>query len=168
MAQAVYAKPLTEALFAPYGGVISTDIVNEKTVVVNGGTARRTPEVVPTHNLYEAAPSKTPARAVLNVSLASPRGVQDSSVNGVRKRVLKVNVLERHKYSTQSFIPMGGNVRYLVLVTDGDKKPNLDKLNAFVAVDRQGICYGAGVWHAPMAVVDEVSAQDLNTLKNNS
>jgi ureidoglycolate hydrolase len=158
MAQIVHATPLKESTFAPYGGVISTDIINEKTVFVNGGTARRTPEVVPTQNLYAAAPSKIPARIVLNVSLASPRAVAASSVDGTSKRVLKVNVLERHKYSTQSFIPMGSNVKYLVVVTDGEERPNLDRLRAFVASDKQGICYGVGVWHAPMSVVDEASS----------
>jgi ureidoglycolate lyase len=158
MAQIIQATSLTESTFAPYGGVISTDIVNDKTVVVNGGTARRTPEVVPTQNLYAAAPSKIPARIVLNVSLASPRAVAASSVDGTSQRVLKVNVLERHKYSTQSFIPMGSNVKYLVAVTDGEERPNLDRLKAFVASDKQGICYGAGVWHAPMSVIDEVSS----------
>jgi len=45
-------------------------------------------------------------------------------------------VLERHRYSTQSFIPMGAGVQYLVVVTDGGDEPNLDAVNAFVASDR--------------------------------
>ncbi|TVY20926.1 Chitin deacetylase 1 [Lachnellula arida] len=42
---------------------------------VNGGTARRTPEVVSTDNRYDGAPSKKPAKAVLNASLAGPQEV---------------------------------------------------------------------------------------------
>jgi ureidoglycolate hydrolase len=158
MTDIVHAIPITGGAIAPYGGLIATDIINDKTILVNGGTARRTPEVVPTQNLYAVAPSKIPARAVLNVSLASPRDVTSSSVNGMAKKILKIGVLERHKYTTQSFIPMGSNVKYLVVVTDGIERPNLEGLKAFVAEEKQGVCYGAGVWHAPLSVVDNVSS----------
>jgi ureidoglycolate lyase len=159
MTRTLYAELLSVAAYAPYGGVISTDVVNEKTVTVNGGTARRTPEVVPTTNLYHEAASKVPARVVLNVSLASPR--ETTSWSGSEgKSVLKIKVLERHRYSTQSFIPMGSGVKYLVVVTDGGDEPNLEGLKAFVAGDKQGVCYGAGVWHAPMSVVGDQVSQD--------
>lgn len=162
MARIIHAAPLSVAAYAQYGGVISTDVVNEKTVSVNGGTARRTPEVVPTENLYKNAASGVPGRAVLNVSLASPReitawsGADGNSNEG--KCVLKMTVLERHRYSTQSFIPIGTGVKYLVVVTDGGDEPNLDGLKAFVATDKEGVCYGTAVWHAPMSIVgDQVS-----------
>jgi allantoicase len=162
MTRIIHAAPLSVVAYAPYGGVISTDVVNEKTVAVNGGTARRTPEVVPTENLYSNAASKVPGRVVLNVSLASPREVTAwSRADGLSedgKSVLKISILERHRYSTQSFIPMGAGIKYLVVVTDGGDKPNLDGLKAFVATDKQGVCYGTAVWHAPMSVVgDQVS-----------
>lgn len=156
MPQILHAKPLSPEEFTSYGGVISTDVITPNTVTVNGGTARRTPEVVPTTNLYANAPSKQPSRIVLNASLAGPRGVETWS-GEAGKRVFKLGMLEKHPYTTQSFIPMGGKVKYLVVVTDGGKKPNLEGLKAFIARDGQGICYGAGVWHAPMAVLDEVS-----------
>lgn len=157
MARTLQATPLTVASYASYGGVVSTDVVNERTVSVNGGTARRTPEVVPTENTYSNASSQVPGRTVLNVSLASPRQVTPWT-GGDGKSVLKIKVLERHRYSTQSFIPMGAGIKYLVVVTDGGDKPNLEGLKAFVATDKQGVCYGTAVWHAPMSVVgDQVS-----------
>lgn len=162
MTRIIQAVPLSVRAYAQYGGVISTDVVNERTVSVNGGTARRTPEVVPTENLYSKAESKIPGRTVLNVSLANPREIttwkeaDGDAEDG--KMVLKINVLERHRYSTQSFIPMGAGVKYLVVVTDGGDKPNLDGIKAFVATDKQGVCYGTAVWHAPMSIVgDKVS-----------
>jgi ureidoglycolate hydrolase len=163
MARIIHVAPLSVAAYARYGGVISTDVVNEKTVSVNGGTARRTPEVVPTENLYRNAASGIPGRAVLNVSLASPRETtawSGAAGNGEEeKRVLKIKVLERHRYSTQSFIPMGTGVKYLVVVTDGEDEPNLDGLKAFIATDKQGVCYGTAVWHVPMSIVgDQVSS----------
>lgn len=162
MTRSVLCQPLTVADYAPYGGVISTDVVTDRTVVVNNGTARRTPEVVPTINRYSEAPSQTPARTVLNVSLASPREVQPYG-NEEGKRVIKIKMLERHRFSTQSFVPMGADIQYLVVVTqimsESDDSPDLDKLQGFVARDKQGVCYAPGVWHAPMAVIDNVSNQ---------
>jgi ureidoglycolate hydrolase len=57
MTRTIHCEPLTELAFAAYSGIISTDVVNDKTVTVNGGTARRTPEVVPTRNFYDRAAS---------------------------------------------------------------------------------------------------------------
>lgn len=156
MAHTLHATPLSIEEYAPYGGVISTDVVNSDTILVNGGSSRRTPEVVPTTNLYDSSPSRTPGKTVLNASLASPKEV--SAWPGQEgKRVLRVKVLERHRFSTQSFVPMGGDVRYLVVVTDPGPTPDLEKLKAFVARQEQGVCYSPGVWHAPMAVIDKVS-----------
>ncbi|KAH8812240.1 ureidoglycolate hydrolase [Xylogone sp. PMI_703] len=160
MVRTIHCEPLTEHEYAPYGGIISTDIINDRTVSVNNGTARRTPEVVPTQNLYDRAPSQIPARAVLNVSLAQPRDVEPwkgatEHMGHGTKRVLKVKTLERHRYSTQSFIPMGADIKYLVVVTDGGDTPNMDQLRGFIASAKQGICYGPGIWHAPMSVIDQ-------------
>jgi ureidoglycolate hydrolase len=160
MTRAVLCQPLTPVDYAPFGGIISTDVATDRTVVVNNGTARRTPEVVPTINRYREAPSEVPARTVLNASLASPREVE-SWEGDKGKRVMKIKMLERHRFSTQSFVPMGANIKYLVVVTGNksgsDDTPDLDKLHGFVAGDKQGVCYAPGVWHAPMAVIDNVS-----------
>ncbi|CAK7224021.1 hypothetical protein SBRCBS47491_005407 [Sporothrix bragantina] len=165
MTRTVFCEPLTQADYAPYGGIISSDVVTDRTVIVNNGTARRTPEVVPTINNYDKAPSQIPARTVLNVSYASPREVQPwQSEDGENtgKRVLKVKVLERHPYSTQSFIPMGADTKYLVVVCGtGKDAPDLNELRGFVAGDKQGVCYAPGVWHAPMSVVDNVGVITL-------
>lgn len=124
--------------------------VNDKTVMASGGTARRTPEVVPTQNLYDKAASGIPAHTVLNVSLACPcrvepwSGLVDDIGRGA-KCVLKVNTLERHRHSTQSFAPMGAGIKYLVVVTKGGDAPEMDRLRGFVAADKQGVCYRPGV-----------------------
>lgn len=74
---------------------------------------------------------------------------------------LQVGVLERHPYSSQSFMPMGGDevVSYVVLVADSDQtgtRPDLSTIRAFTVLGNQGVCYDAGLWHAPMAVVGKV------------
>ena len=52
-----------------------------------------------------------------------------------------IKLLERHPYSSQTFIPMNAKKRYLVIVALGDDKPDLSTLKAFIANNNQGINY---------------------------
>ena len=56
-------------------------------------------------------------------------------------------LLERHPYSSQTFIPLD-NTPYLVVVApdDAQGEPDLERLRAFVASGSQGVCYRT-VWH---------------------
>lgn len=97
--------------------------------------------------------------------------------------IFPVEILERHPYTTQTFIPLGispseaQHVRYLVVVApslppslldtgfpvpdrEGDELPgrglpDLENVKAFVAHGGQAITYGAGTWHAPMVVLGD-------------
>ena len=84
-----------------------------------------------------------------------------------------VTILERHPFTTQTFIPLASHTRYLVIVAPslpspsypalptpsrardipGPGLPDLSKLEAFIATGDQAITYGAGTWHAPMVVL---------------
>ncbi|KAJ3128665.1 Ureidoglycolate lyase [Nowakowskiella sp. JEL0407] len=67
-------------------------------------------------------------------------------------------LLERHKYSTQMFIPMfttSSPAKYLIIVALNDPstdKPDLSTLKAFVGDSTQGINYKCGCWHHPIVV----------------
>ncbi|MFM7422520.1 MAG: ureidoglycolate lyase, partial [Alphaproteobacteria bacterium] len=63
--------------------------------------------------------------------------------------------MERHEFSSQSFIPMEAG-RWLVLVAPHgvDGKPDMEKARAFLARPDQGVTYGANVWHHPSTVFD--------------
>lgn len=88
---------------------------------------------------------------------------------------IEIKVLERHPFTTQTFIPLtaDGTKRYLVVVAPtldaasededlpvpdreeaaglpGPGLPDLLRLTAFVATGEQAVTYGAGTWHAPM------------------
>ncbi|KAL8306056.1 hypothetical protein RB597_003322 [Gaeumannomyces tritici] len=97
--------------------------------------------------------------------------------------VFPVLVLERHPFTTQTFVPMsrdGADTRYLVIVAPslepssqdaglpvpipppnatggpqlpGRGLPNLSQMRAFVATGSQAVTYGAGTWHAPMVAL---------------
>ncbi|PKS05758.1 hypothetical protein jhhlp_007587 [Lomentospora prolificans] len=99
------------------------------------------------------------------ISLPEPRNHQFS-----------VTILERHPYTSQTFIPLSSprkKASYLVIVAPtlpnmpdypamptprgkglpGPGLPDLKRLKAFIASGDQAVTYGAGTWHAPMVVL---------------
>jgi len=141
---------LTEASFAPYGGIIAAGLKIPPTVTGLGGASQRSVEVVKPENRYEKAPSGKAGREVVNVSVAIPRQLKEDEKGG-RRYVM--DLMERHPFTTQIFVPMSRDAEYLVVVANTkDDKPDLDSLKAFVAREGQGICYRTGVFHAPMSV----------------
>jgi allantoicase len=169
-ARTLSALPLTAEAFASYGSVLQSypdhDSVPKGTRVTpcNQGTAAKFHHLAPLIDAYPTAG----ATAKPNFSVFRCEA-------GGKKTTLEVKVLERHRFTTQAFVPMAGGVgseRYLVIValngegesvaardlvsagfetlTDGapgeDDKPDLSTLRAFVASTTQGISYGAGVW----------------------
>lgn len=63
--------------------------------------------------------------------------------------------MERHEFSSQTFIPIETG-RWLVVVAPHlpTVGPDVTKLRAFVARSDQGVTYGANVWHHPLAILD--------------
>ena len=239
---------LTQASFSQFGTVIENPAHSETppshrlpppdSVSANQGTALKYIDVTHMVNLYNLAPSKKPARAVMNMFVCSPRELRphepsesmpsswgdidlnDDEDNGERQ-LFDVKILERHPFTTQTFIPMGlsqtyNSTQYLVIVaptlpasashrnvdrpppfpTPGPRKrrsvrdifararpspftneaapppstysrvnpsqrpkgpglPDLKNIRAFIASSNQAVTYGAGTWHAPMAVLGE-------------
>ncbi|KAL8945526.1 MAG: hypothetical protein Q9222_007930 [Ikaeria aurantiellina] len=99
----------------------------------------------------------------------------DSAEGEEGKWVFDVKVLERHPYTTQTFIPLSppsssserSQSRYLVIVAptflptsntsappfQEKGPPDLENIQAFWANGGQAVTYGAGTWHAPMVVI---------------
>ena len=71
---------------------------------------------------------------------------------------MRATVLERHPYSSQTFIPIRV-ARYLVTVAPDkpDGSPDLDRVRCFLADGSQGITYSRGIWHHAMTVLDETA-----------
>ncbi|RSH82107.1 Ureidoglycolate lyase [Saitozyma podzolica] len=156
----IVAIPLTVEVAHPKLGIISPLLTNSRTKVGNQGTSTKTPNIVPCTNTYHLAPSGRAGRPVMSSSRNKPRETipVDNGADGVEALELQVGVLERHPYSSQSFTPMGGDecVSYVVLVADSDQtgtRPDPSTVRAFTVLGTQGVCYDAGLWHAPMAVV---------------
>jgi len=81
-----------------------------------------------------------------------------------------IKLLERHLHTNQAFIPMGPGSPsegdqglkktakgYLVVVAKNgsDDRPDLETMRAFIATSAQGVVYGTGIWHHPMAVLEK-------------
>ncbi|MDH6186723.1 ureidoglycolate lyase [Polaromonas sp. CG_23.6] len=125
----IVAVPLTASLFAPFGEVLTA------------------PQGVGRTYFDEALSSLRPA-ARPSISLAS-----NTPLAGDR---MYVSQLERHRYSSQSFLHLEGG-RWSVLVCPDalNGGPDVARAKAFVAQAWQGITYRSGVWHHALTVLDE-------------
>ncbi|KAF9882300.1 ureidoglycolate hydrolase [Colletotrichum karsti] len=198
------AEPLTAHAFSPFGDVIENphpDIrpsaslppnLSHAAVSANQGTAIKYQNVSTPLNLYPQAPSKS-GKPIVSIFSCAARALEPAappptppistllpytyagpSSRGGRFRV---EVLERHPFTTQTFVPFaaaGGvaGAAYLVIVAPtlpetgttenlpapqsggrGRGLPDLKGLKAFVASPGQAVTYGAGTWHAPMVAL---------------
>jgi ureidoglycolate lyase len=69
-----------------------------------------------------------------------------------------VNVMERHAFSSQAFMPLRVS-RYVIAAAPSKSsgRPDVSRVQAFVAGSDQAINYRAGVWHCPLIVLDEAA-----------
>ena len=134
----IHATGLNRTLYQPYGDVIAGGMESKS---ANAGTARRFDRLAALENLRAGA---TPNLCLFRVepAVANP---------------FSVRMLERHRHSTQVFIPMGSVSRYLVVVCGGGDAPDLATLKAFVAEGAQGISYHPGTWHPPLIAFDRTT-----------
>jgi len=152
----------------------------------NQGSALKYLDVTHMKDYYSSAPSDQSARAVMNMFVCAPRPLLQRRGGEGEKRssegLFPVEILERHPYTTQTFIPLGlspadeHEARYLVIVAPslepssldapfpvppasenvrlpGRGLPDLANMKAFIANGSQAVTYGAGTWHSPMVVV---------------
>lgn len=132
-------------------------------ISANQNTALKYLDVSPLTSLYAQSPSQTPASTSINMFACSPRVLTQ---NG-ESLVFKIRILERHPFTTQTFIPMGlaaadSSTKYLIIVAPtlaptkvfpDQGPPDVTSLRAFMGHGGQAVTYAAGTWHAPMVVV---------------
>lgn len=122
-------QPLTREAFAPFGDVI--EVPDE-----------------PGRTYYEEALGNLRPAAHPSLSLAHRTETPD--------RPLTAELLERHEFSSQTFVPINVG-RWLIVVaphapTGG---PDLAGVKAFVATGRQGVTYRPNTWHHGLTVLDK-------------
>jgi ureidoglycolate lyase len=193
----IEVRPLVEHNFSEFGTVIenpspslepsaSLQQLPPNAVRANQGTALKYVDVSQLLDLYGSAPSRVASKAVMNMFVCAPRALKRSLRHGIHG-TFQVEILERHPFTTQTFIPLGlgragqEEARYLVIVAPslppsckdeslpvpaqnppavqppGRGLPDLTKMQAFMAQGSQAVTYGAGTWHAPMVVIGKKS-----------
>ena len=131
----VSCQPLTAEGFARFGMLIDPNGVTPE--MINDGTTRRYSDL---------------AALDLNTDAAKPKiGVYVSSA---RSFPLQIAKLERHRQSSQVFVPLGMH-RFALVVAPGAESPELDGIAAFVTSPGQGVSLHRGTWHHSLIALGE-------------
>ncbi|HEY7245195.1 MAG TPA: ureidoglycolate lyase [Xanthobacteraceae bacterium] len=69
---------------------------------------------------------------------------------------LEFSSLERHQFSSQSFVPIEIG-RWIVVVAPHAAQggPDIERVQAFIALPTQGVSYRPDVWHGSLTVLDK-------------
>jgi len=129
-------EPLTlnDENFALYGKVIS--IENSQSIVINNGFANKH------FNLCNIDANENGGVATLHIYEAKKRDFP-----------LKINMMEKHPFFSQTFMPRS-NKEFLLVVALGEEEPDLSTLKAFKTNGNQGVHYNRGVWHFPLIALE--------------
>nr|WP_163501859.1 ureidoglycolate lyase [Halomonas socia] len=122
----ITAQPLTQERFAPFGDVLEL------------------PKTPGRHFYSDALGNlRDSAKPSLSISLVEPSPAQP----------LRVEMLERHEFSSQSFVPVDVD-SWIVIVAphNASGAPDMDKLRAFIARGDQGVTYRPDTWHHGVTV----------------
>ena len=139
----VYLTPLTQESFAEFGYVVERK--NDGTIGTSVNQGRGEKKVI-CDNFENLRPN---AKACISIFHIRPSTLP-----------IKVELLEKHPNSSQAFIPLcpksanGKESEYLVIVARGTDTSIPGTLKAFRAKASQGIIYRPGVWHYPLAVLN--------------
>ncbi|MBR2815008.1 MAG: ureidoglycolate lyase [Reyranella sp.] len=121
-------QPLTKEAFAPFGDVIDV------------------PEA-PGRTYYNDALGNLRPDAQANLSLSLKAETPD--------RPLRSDYMERHEFSSQTFVPLDVE-RWLIVVAPHASAggPDVAGMKAFIATGLQGVTYRPNTWHHGLTVLD--------------
>ena len=130
MKKQIKPKPLTRDAFKKFGEVIAKD--GRDSIMINRDSAEK---------FYE----------ICNMDTNEKGGVTTLHIYVGKKREfpLKIDMLEKHPYFSQTFIPRSKEPFYCVVALGG-RQPDLSTLEIFETNGDQGVHYNKGVWHFPL------------------
>jgi len=132
------AQKLCRENFAAFGDVIETE--NAQHYTINAGWAMRY------HDLATLDLAQHAGRPCISIFRALPRPTP-----------VKLQVMERHQFGSQTFVPLS-NTPFLVVVSkQGTAPAGKNDLFAFITNGRQGVNYKPGVWHYPLLAIATTS-----------
>jgi ureidoglycolate lyase len=121
--------------FAPYGDLIMTQ--NSESIIINNGYAQKH------YNLCTLDALHNNGKSTLHIYVAKKRAFP-----------MDINMLEKHPFFSQAFIPRSTKA-FLIVVCLGEDRPDLSTLKAFKTDGNQGVHYKRGVWHFPLISIED-------------
>ena len=130
---------ITRKNFAVYGDLISPDDI--RPMDINDGYAKRFDNLA-------------------NISTSKDEGKTIVSIFSALKRIfpMKINMMEKHPLSSQTFVPMQ-ETTFITFVAPAGDKPEIDKIESFIVPPGKGINYKQDIWHFPL-----ISTENMNFL----
>ena len=132
-------KKINKTNFKKFGQIIDTS--KKKYFRINNGYAKRY------DNLGKINTSLNKGRTIVSIFSAKKR-----------KFPMKVDMMEKHPFGSQAFVPMK-DTSFLVFVAPKGNKPDLKKIQSFRIPKQTGINLNPGIWHFPL-----ISTKDMNFL----
>ena len=128
-------EKLTAENFSQFGQVISRE--QKDFLTINDGYAKKYPDLA-TIDTQEHGGTTT-----VHIYVAKKRQFP-----------LQINMLEKHPFFSQTFIPKD-NQPFLVVVAPASDELNIKDIRAFISNGEQGVNYSRGVWHFPLISVED-------------
>lgn len=124
-ARKITVKPLTKEAFTPYGEVISKGGEHS---IINQGTGKKWNELV-------------------HFDMSHENGTVNLGILRTMSIPLTFNQMERHLFTSQIFIPLGGKSSLVAVASANDKDPDPDTVEVFLMAGDQGVSFTRKVWH---------------------
>ena len=128
-------KPLTQKAFEAFGDVIGTE--GKENITINDGFAQKY------FNICTLDANEQGGKSALHLYVAKKREFP-----------LRINMLEKHPFFSQAFMPRS-HQPFIAVVALGADKPDLSTLKAFITNGNQGVHYSRGIWHFPLLSLEE-------------
>ena len=130
-------EQLNRKNFRAFGDVIECN--DAQHFSINNGNCTRF------HNLADIDVKQEGGTTLLNIFRADAVG-----------KKITIKEMEKHPLGSQAFIPMARQP-FLIVVAEGDSKPDAGRLRCFVTRGQQGINYARNVWHHPLLALHSQS-----------
>ena len=134
MTRIIIAQPLTRESFASFGDVIETDGATH--FPINGGKCERF------HDLAQVEATGPNARVLISLFKGTPYSFP-----------LKLNLVERHPFGSQAFIPLSRRPFLVVVCDDTPEGPGTPR--AFLTKPGQGVNYPRNRWHGVLTPIGD-------------
>lgn len=135
--QSLAIDPLSAESFSSFGDVIET--AGRDWLPINNGSTQRFDD------LAKLQADGKEARMIMSIFRAQPLQLP-----------LTIQMLERHPFGSQAFIPLDQQ-QFLLVVAPASPTPEISEIRAFITNGKQGVNYHKGVWHHPIIAIDKQS-----------